>query len=53
MMISISQGRRSQHAKKAANRAAFFFFRGWFDYPLPPITARTVSSGPKSSAPST
>src|SRR5580692_7750477 len=31
----------------------FFVVQGGMNYPLLPITARTVSSGPKSSAPST
>jgi hypothetical protein len=44
--------------EKAADPAALFFSTltkcaGWTQPPLPPITARTVSSGPKSSAPST
>ena len=50
---------QNQQTKRRPQRAAFFVFRGCshfprlFNQPLPPITARTVSSGPKSSAPST
>jgi hypothetical protein len=40
-------------SKKAATKVAAFLYesQGSNQPPLPPITARTVSSGPKSSAP--
>ena len=39
--------------KRRPVEAAFSVSCHWRQPPLPPITARTVSSGPKSSAPST
>src|SRR6187402_2246658 len=47
-------GYETTNKKRRPDRAAFSVsFRWHHQPPLPPITARTVSSGPKSSAPST
>ena len=48
-----SPGLRNYHKKGGPLGAAFSVIRLRHQPPLPPITARTVSSGPKSSAPST
>jgi hypothetical protein len=51
--LKITLTKKITPTKKAARAGRLFHFTLPIDQLLPPITARTVLSGPKSSAPST